>query len=156
MSKALKNYSSRVPVERTIAAIERLLKSNLTDDAVVFHQDDQGRPFAVSFKLANDNTNERVSIRIDVPYEAVLVSMPNPAKPPVSEAARINAANRMRAQALRGAWRLVFEWLECQISMIRALCLNSTRMFMPFVEVKGRTLFDIVLGGKIRISGRTK
>lgn len=124
----LKNYTSSVPVERSIMMIEKLLM-----DAGALN---------IS-KSMNPDTREveGVIFLINVNQKPILFKLPSKVeqcyKIMMKEVSARSAykkevvANK-RAQAQRTAWKLLYDWVSIQVSMIQIEQVELMEVFLPY------------------------
>ena len=120
----LKNYTSSVPAERSVALIEKKLvevgashiaKSyeNSHLSGIVFQVDNKGRPQA--FKLPA-NVGAITEIMLEE------IRKPHP-----------GTEERVKEQAERTAWKLLLDWVEVQVSMILIGRREVIEVFLPYL-----------------------
>lgn len=131
----LRNYTSSVPVEKSTAAIERLLVDagathivrsytdrNLT--GFIFTIEVSGRP--ITFKL--------------------------PANPAAVKDMLVKGVKRLRPETLRRldeqsartAWKLLLDWVHVQVSLIQMGQADAVQVFLPYAydASKKETLYE--------------
>lgn len=124
----LKNYTSSVPVERSIMMIEKLLM-----DAVALN---------IS-KSMNPETREveGVIFLINVNQDPILFKLPSKVEQcykimmkevSVRSAHKKEVITNKRAQAQRTAWKLLFDWVSIQVSMIQIEQVELMEVFLPY------------------------
>ena len=139
-SQPLKNYTSSVPIERTIFRIESLLaqagaKHILKDYA-------QGRLMALAFHM-DLPTGRTVAIRLPANAEAVYEVMREQMRRP-----RPDTLKRLAEQADRTAWKVVQDWLEVQLTLIRLNRADFLQVFLAYVWDGKQTFYDALKANK--------
>jgi hypothetical protein len=131
------NYTTEVPVDRTLAEIQRLLarqgaRSILTD------YDEQGSPVKISFL-------------IEAPYGRQGYVLPANVDAVFAVMARQNAQGKIparyvkREHAARVGWRIVKDWLEAQLAIVETEMVTFDQIMLPYMQVeRGRTLYEVV------------
>lgn len=127
----MKNYTSTVPVTRTISRIESALVRGGAKGIQKQYED--GVLVAIFFSV--DTGGKLLNIRLPANVEAVIKVLKKPVKRP-----REGTLDRIIEQADRTAWKLVQEWIEIQISMIEMEQADFLQVFLPYVW-DGKTTF---------------
>ncbi len=132
----MKNYTSEVPVERTITRIEQILAKFGARNILKDYGDDRELA-SLSFTLFHKGTGKNLMIRMPVNVEAVRkVLMSYRKRRPYG-----GSLERMRQQAGRTAWRLQQDWLEVQLSLIELEQVEALQVFLPYLLIDGRQTF---------------
>lgn len=134
----LKNYTSTVPVERTVIRIEQALAragaSSIRKDYK------EGELIALSFqvRLSEERT---VTIRLPANTEAVFQIMRQKMR-------RLHKGSlaRLSDQALRTAWKLMQDWVEVQLSLIAMQQADFLQVFLPYVWDGQQSFYDQIKG----------
>lgn len=124
----LKNYTSSVPVERSIMMIEKLLM-----DAGALN---------IS-KSMNPETREveGVIFLINVNQKPILFKLPSKVEQcykimmkevSARSATKKEVLNNKKAQAQRTAWKLLYDWVSIQVSMIQIEQVELMEVFLPY------------------------
>ena len=129
----IKNYTSSVPVERTIMRIESVLvqggATNISKDYK------EGTLKAIFFSIVMPD-GKRVSIRLpanaDKVYEVMQARIKKPRKLTMFKVVQ---------QADRTAWKLVQDWVEVQMSLITMQKADFLQVFLPYVWDGNRTFY---------------
>jgi len=122
----LKNYTSEVPVERSISYIEHSLiqigalhisksidRESKRTTGIVFQIEQKGIPLL--FKLPS---------KVESVEKIFIKQRKTPPKPADLE--------RIKAQADRTAWKILYDWVEVQCSMILIDRADVVEMFLPY------------------------
>lgn len=121
----LKNYTSTVPVSRTIARIEETLASagvsGISKDYI------DGRLHAVCFRILLP-TGKDMTVRLPANAEAVYTAMAKEVRK-----AHSGTLERIREQAERTAWKIMQDWIEVQISLIKLQQADVVQVFLPYI-----------------------
>ena len=129
----IKNYTSGVPVEKTILRIEVAL---ITGGAVGIMKDyKDGRIDAISFSIPSPE-RRLIAIRLPANVEAVYQVLKSAMKRP-----RTETMKRLRDQAERTAWKLVQDWVEVQMAMIKMQQAEFMQVFLPYVWDGRKTFY---------------
>lgn len=129
----IKNYTSSVPVIHTIARIEETL---VRAGAHGVRKDFVGnRLAALDFTIRNGEKD--ISIRLPANVEAVYKAFADSRR-----RLRPESRDLLRAQAERTAWKLMQDWVEVQLSLIRLEQADLLQVFLPYVWDGRRTFYD--------------
>jgi len=132
----IKNYTSGVPIERTIARIEQALaEAGATGIAKEYAA---GRLESLSFRVPIPD-GRPVDIRLPANHQAVLGTLLKSLKRP-----RRGTLDRLQEQALRTSWKLMQDWVEVQLSLVRMQQVDVLQVFLPYVW-DGRQTFYAAL-----------
>lgn len=133
MAKKIKNYTSSIPVERTISYIEsELVKIGVTHIEKNYKN---SVPVGIIFSI---ELPTRVSFKIPADADAaydVIKDIPE---------YRSKKDDWLHAQAKRTAWKIVFNWVEVQVAMVQLKQADAMQIFLPYVYDKksGKTFYD--------------
>lgn len=128
----LKNYTSDVPVSRTVARIEEALAE--FGATGIMKQYEEGNLTSLSFGVTLPN-GRKISIRLPADANAVFDSMMSEVRRP-----RSDTEKRIRDQAGRTAWKLQQDWVEVQLSLIKMQKVDFVQVFLSYVW-DGKTTF---------------
>lgn len=129
----IKNYTSSVPVERTISRIEQVLAE--AGASGIIKDYDQGRLSALSFKVTLP-TGRAVDVRLPANHDAVYQTLKKEIRRP-----RPGTMEKLRDQAMRTSWKLMQDWVEVQISLIKMQQVDFMQVFLPYVWDGRRTFY---------------
>jgi hypothetical protein len=129
----IKNYTSAVPIERTIMRIEGAL---IRGGAIGISKEYKGGELeAIHFSIPGPE-NRLMMIRlpgdIKAVYEVLLSKMRRP---------RPETLRRLQEQSARTAWKIVQEWVEVQMSFIEMRQAEFLQIFLPFMWDGSKTLY---------------
>lgn len=126
--KPLKNYTTKIPANKTIAAIEDLLAQfGVTD---IWKQYDDGEVISLNFRMNTEFGN--------IPFQLPLK---------VKEIYRVlkeqKAAGRLKGlpknkldnldHARRVGWRQLYDWVDAQLTMVQLNQVKVEEVFLPYV-----------------------
>ena len=130
----IKNYTSGVPVDRTLARIETaLVKGGASAISKDYHD---GQLVALCFSTINPAGGQRISVRLPANSEGVYNALRAACKRP-----RADTLAKLREQAGRTAWKLMQDWVEVQMSLIAMQQAEFLQVFMPYLWDGKQTLF---------------
>ena len=132
----IKNYTSDVPVNRTVARIEEVLAQSGAC-SIQKEYGPEGSVSALRFELETPS-RKNVFIRLPVDPDKVFKALAKSVRHP-----QRGTMDRIREQAGRTAWKLMQDWVEVQVSLIKMEQVEPLEVFMPYVLVsRHQTLFQ--------------
>ena len=143
MSK-LKNYTSQVPVGRSVMRIEQKLVEIGASHIAKSYED--SRLSGIMFQV---NENDRpMSFKLPANVALVREMMLAEIRKP-----RPGTTDRIKDQAERTAWKLLLDWVEVQASMILIGRRQVTEVFLPYLYdfKKDQTLFQKLVETKFKM-----
>ena len=148
MGNRLLNYTTEVPVERTIAEMQQALLSAKATSILTEYEDGELR--AIMFKIRIQHGQElpfRLPANVAEAYR-VLYGTRQP-----DQERRYGASWRRQAQ--RTAWRILLTWVKAQLSLIELEMAKPEEVFLPYLLVgNNRTLFQDVQAQQFRLPAR--
>lgn len=142
----MKNYTSSVPVETTIARIEKILaKFGATAVAKSYKK---GEVDSLCFTIQEPTTGKGITIHLPAKVEAVKKILEEEVRRPRAETYR-----RIEEQASRTAWKIIQDWVEIQLSLIEMGQAEALQVFLPYVWDGNKTFFDAIKNGGFKMLG---
>ena len=137
---AILNYTTSIESEKTISEIQKILVEHGATKIVTDYTDKI--PTALTFCLSiNDNL---VAFSLKAKYDGVLKVMQKDKKVPRSKCTK--------EQALRVSWRIIKDWTEAQMALVKAQLADVAEVFLPYAVTKnGNTLYNEIKDGGILI-----
>lgn len=144
----VKNFTSSMPVIHTIAKIEELLSKIGAMHIEKFY--DAGIPIGIIFSIMYNENPLSFKIPANIKSAEKLlreISM-----------YRKKGTSFLEAQAARTAWKLVYNWIEIQVNMIKLEQAEALQIFMPYVYDKAlnKTLYQHLSETNFRMIGSGK
>ena len=142
----LKNYTSEVPANRSIAKIENLLVQVGAKN--INKQYENGS--LTSFTFLIDLNGQTSIFKLPSKINSVFKVLMNEVKRPQS-----NTEETKRKQAERTAWKIVCDWVEIQCAMIQLGQVELAQVFLPYHynPKLDRTLWERVQEGELKLLG---
>jgi len=131
----IKNYTSTVPAERTIASIEKTLAEAGASGIVKDYA--AGKVIALSFRISLPQRD--IVIRLPSNHEAVYAAMRKQLQQP-----RSGTLERLREQSIRTSWKLMQDWVEVQLTLIRMQQVDFLQVFLPYVWDGKQTFYESI------------
>ncbi len=130
---SIRNQNSTVPAERSINNIEKKLIENGATDIMKQYED--GKITSLCFRKAHNN--QHLAFKLPANVNAIYATL-------CKEYKRIKPgqAAMCMAQAERTAWKLIYEWVDLQMTMIRLEQVEFAEVFLPYMLVgKNQTVY---------------
>jgi hypothetical protein len=144
MAKPLLNYTTQVPVDRTVAEITRILVGQ--GASAVQTEYAACLATAVAFTLGSPRGAD--TYRIPARADRVLVLLERQ-----KEAGMIAPRFATKDQAARVAWRIVKDWLEAQFAIVAANMADYDEVLLPYQLRNGRTFYDWYVDARPSLPG---
>ncbi len=141
----LKNYTSTVSADITIARIERLLVDAGASDIV--KQYANGQVTSLIFRLIPGGDGQAITIKLPANVESCLDAF-------WKEYCRTRTVHSKKEkadfieQAARTAWKLQQDWVEVQLSLIRLQQIEPMQAFLAYAYDGQSTVYE-----RIKVSG---
>lgn len=137
----LKNYTSGVPVSRTVARIEELLAE--AGASAIGKNYECGKLSALTFQLKIDGRD--FLIRLPANPKPILDALAKSVSRP-----RSGTIDRLREQAERTAWRIQQDWLEIELTKINLRQTELLQAFLSYIWDGERTCYERLKETKFR------
>lgn len=135
----LKNYTSEVPAHISMARIEKALVEAGATDVSKSYQD--GICQAIRFRMTIESLPVffQLPANIDACFKVLKAEIKRP---------RPDTFQKVKQQAERTAWKIVSDWVDVQLSMIKLEQAKALQVFLPYVynPQTNQTLFERIQG----------
>jgi hypothetical protein len=137
MKKLIKNYTTEIPVEKTIAEIQKLLAENGAR-GIAIEYNETGQVKDIFFKIIVQN--KQLPFRLPAKPEKVYTSLHGNAAGSYQQ----RYGRQWQTEAERIAWRICKSWLEAQITLINLEQAKLEEVFLPYsvVSTNNKTLYQ--------------
>ena len=144
---AIKNYTTEVPVNKTVSEIHLLLADHGAK-RILFDYGPDSRVSAICFVIDGPYGEQAVRLPANVePVREVLRRQKN--NPKVRNRTAIDDSLE---QAERVAWRIVKDWLAAQLAILETEMVTVQQVFLPyFMDKQGRTLYEAYATGQLML-----
>lgn len=133
------NYTTQISVEKTSAEISRLL-STAGASAIMTEYED-------SVLCA-------IAFRVQGPYGPLSFRLPaniGKIEQVLKRSSKVPTKLRSKEQAARVAWRIIKDWLEAQLAIIKAEMVTVDQVFLPYsVTQTGETLYERISANQFK------
>lgn len=137
----IKNYSTDVPVERTITEIEKLLTKQGAK-RILKEYDGSGALTGLAFTIGT--AHGEMPVKMPVQIQQIRQTLRNHVDagllPP-----KFKQDPWAKEQAARVGWRIIRDWLDAQLTLINVEMVKVEQIFLPYVysDRLKKTVFDI-------------
>ncbi len=129
---ALLNYTTKVPVDRTVNGIHAIL-AKAGANAILNEYDANGVS-GVKFRIVTNHGEMFYHLPADING--------------ISNALKKDRVYRDDAHARRVAWRIIKDWIEAQMALITAQMAKLDQVFLPYAQTNdGRTVYERIKEG---------
>ena len=130
---ALMNYTTEVPVEKSVAELQRILTKHGAQKLLI-ENDGSGNIVAFSFMIQTDRGLQ--GFKLPIEWERVLA---------VLKGQKVQPRYQTKEQALRVGWRILKDWTQAQLAIIETRMVTLDQVFLPYATADdGRTLYEVV------------
>lgn len=131
---ALLNYTTKIDPEQTISEIQKMLSKH----GVTAMMTEYDGPHVDSVSFRMNVKGQPMGFKLPCNWRAVLEIFKKDTK-----ARKRGCVND--AQAIRTAWRIVFEWIRAQLALVEVNMVTVPQIFLPYTIMRdGRTLAEHV------------
>lgn len=136
----LLNYTTAVPVGRTIGQIQGLLVEAGARQVMTTY-DDVGRALGIAFAVQTGHGIRTFVLPVNAErVEAVL------------KRDRVAPRYATPEHAERVAWRIVKDWVEAQLAIIRTEMVTLDQVMLPYMRSDdGRTMYELYLNQQLAL-----
>jgi hypothetical protein len=121
----IKNYTSTVPVFRSVQYIEdKLVKHGATDIMKTYNADKRLQGICFIMKTQGNPIPFRLPVRVNNVEKVLKETVKHP---------RSGTYTRIREQAERTAWKIISDWVDIQITLIELQQVDFMEVFLPYV-----------------------
>lgn len=135
------NYTTEVPIARTIGQVQGLLVE-AGARSIVVEYDGEGEVSGVAFAV--DGPFGRQAYTLPVHAERVLK---------VLEKDRVPPRYRTPQHAARVAWRILKDWVEAQLALLSTEMVTLDQVMLPYmhIDIEGRTVYELYLDRQLAL-----
>jgi hypothetical protein len=145
----MKNYTSRVDAESSVADIEEVLIR--AGARSISKEYANGAVTALNFVIMCPETNAPIGVRLPADEEAVFQVLKRARNPRQRKSK--NWEQKLREQSRRTAWRLMFDWAAVQMSLIEMKQAELMQVFLPYLWAGKTTFYESIKQDKFKALG---
>lgn len=142
MKSNIKNYSTEISAERSVAEIEKILAS-FGADAVMKEYTTDGKVRSLSFTL--DGQGFKLPANVKGVKEALY--------PGKRSYHGRDSMKKREEKAYRVSWRIIKDWIHAQLSLIASGQATPQQIFLPYLFDGKRTLYQKYVEDKLLTEG---
>lgn len=140
---AIKNYTTDVPIERTIAEIQKMLGEHGARRVGMEYANKH--IVAVAFEM--DIAGQSASYKLPCRHEGIYRLLKDDAK--AQDIMRRNKVKFSENHCRAVGWRIVRDWLDAQLALIEAEMAELQEIMLPYmITSDGRTVYQVLDGGR--------
>ena len=133
---AIKNYTTQIPVEKTVGEIEVILSKNGAQRILKEYFGD-GSVKAISFIVMVNDKPMAFQLPIEIDAWVALLNLA------VDERKLPYRFRDDSAQASRVGWRVIKDWVDAQLALVQTKTVKIHQVFLPYAVTRsGKTLFQ--------------
>ncbi len=149
MKRLIKNYTTDIPVERTVVEIQKILSENGANAIAIEYHDGAITDIFFKVKRNGQELPFRLPAKVEGVYQALWGGKEE------WEYIRYGAGWRQKAERI--AWRICKTWLEAQITLINLEQAKLEEVFLPYLVMAGdKTLFEMMEQNQFLLPGKKK
>ena len=139
----LKNYTLEVPAQTSMNRIEKALVAAGATDISKGYKD--GICVDIKFRIMHNGLP--MFFKLPAQVEACFTILWKDVKRP-----QPGTQERIKAQAERTAWKIISDWVECQLSMIMLQQAEMLQVFLPYAydQQKDQIFFEQIKEGNFK------
>lgn len=132
---ALKNYTTSIKIEKTIAEIEKILSEHGAYRIMKMYNEGIPSAVAFSFILSQQGQDTEINFKLPMREDKILQVFENQ-----------NIPDRLCniEQARRVGWRIIKDWIDSQMALLEIEIVKFEEIFLPYMYdvKKGQTMFE--------------
>jgi hypothetical protein len=133
----IKNYTSKVPANRSITEIQDALVKHGATGVFYKYEQGTGRIEALQFLLRIKNQDVAFSLTVHWQRFQRVLQLQNVPK------------SKDEEYVYRVAWRNIRDWVMAQLALYETEIVEMPQVFLPFAtDAKGQTLYEKMVEGK--------
>lgn len=134
----IKNYTTDVPAERSIAEIEKIL-ADFGATATIKEYADDGKVYSLLFRIEKDSF--KLPTNIDGVKDLLFKGK--------AGQGRSDYKKTREAKAYRVSWRIIKDWIHAQLSLIASGQASPHEVFFPYMFDGKKTLYQTFAEGRL-------
>ena len=137
--KRIKNFSTIISPEKTIAEIEKML-AIYGATKIMKQYDEEGNPVLLAFMIQTDRGE--MPIKLPVNLEGIQSTF----KKQVSDGKLPKSYCDNKEQAMKVGWRIIKDWLDAQLTLINVEMVKIEEIFLPYIYdmMSDKTMYEII------------
>lgn len=138
------NYTTEVPVDKTVGEIERLLSRHGVVSSHKSYSDGEVTALEFDVKTKYGIRSIRLPANIAAVHRILTAGK--------TEGVLKHYAANYREQAARVAWRIIKDWVEAQLAIIDTEMVSLDEVFLPYmITNSGQTFYQVIASKNLLI-----
>lgn len=144
---AIKNYSTVIPIDRTISEIQKMLGQHGARRIGMEYENKHVAAIAFEMQIGAQSASYRLPCR----YEGIMRLLKEEM---IDGSATMATMQRKKLKVTEAhcravGWRIVRDWLDAQLALIEAEMAEMQEVMLPYmVTADGRTVYQVLDGGR--------
>ncbi len=139
---SLKNYSTKVPANRSVQEIQEMLQKGGATGVILEYEKGTGRISGIAFKM--EISGQTAVFSLPIKWRQAGEVMQREGNPKAYD----------DDYNYRVAWRIIRNWLEQQMALIEIEMVDMQEIFLPYaVQKDGSTLYEKILSNPTMLLG---
>jgi len=138
----IKNFSTSIAVEKTIAEIEKML-AKYGATKIMKEYDIDGNPTVLIFGIMTEHGEKpvRLPIKVNKIMDVFKLQVSNKKLP-----SKFWGTDWAKEQAARVGWRIIKDWLDAQLTLLNIEMVKVEEIFLPYMYHSGlgKTVFELL------------
>lgn len=135
----LLNYTTTVPVMRTIGQVQALLVEGGARQIMTVYND-VGTPTGVSFAITVPGGSRGFKLPVNTEKVALVMQRDR----------QVQRRFKTPEQAERVAWRIAKDWLEAQLAIVKTEMVTFEQVMLPYMQSEdGRTMYELYVDHEV-------
>lgn len=131
---ALKNYTTRVPADRSVQEIQTMLQKHGASGVLTEYEKNTGRIAGLAFQM--EIGEQKVGFKLPLNWRAAKEVMKKEG----------NSRAYDDDYCYRVAWRILRDWVDVQMALVEIEMAQMQQIFLPYLVQKGgKTLYENIL-----------
>ena len=137
--KRIKNFSTIISPEKTIAEIEKML-AIYGATKIMKQYDNEGNPILLAFMI--QTSRGEMPIKLPINIEGIQSTF----KKQVSDGKLPKSYWENKEQAMKVGWRIIKDWLDAQLTLINVEMVKIEEIFLPYIYdmMSDKTMYEII------------
>lgn len=128
----IKNYTTEMSVDQSVAAIQRSLRAHGAEGFTILYDG----PYLSSLSFLIETKQGKLAFRLPANVAGVQQCMKNQG---------LRGKFTTPEHAARVAWRILRDWTEAQMAIVEAEMVEVEEVFLPYMISGGKTLYQHML-----------
>ena len=138
----MKNYTSKVSGDKSVSKIESLLVGGGAINISKHYENGALQSIFFQIQIGKNLIPIKLPANIDACYEILKEKYPTN-----TEIQR----KKLKEQTVRTAWKIICDWVEIQLSLIKMKQVELLQVFLPFVLKENVTFYELIKNNNFKM-----